>query len=197
MTKLTIGLTGGISSGKSTVAELFANQGITVIDSDVIARNLLKNETSTQKQVIQHFGNTLLTPEGMLDRKKLRDIIFADPRQRHWLENLLHPIILDEIRQQLAHVTSPYSVVVIPLLVETAPNAFIDRVLVVDTPVEMQILRTCQRDQITPNQAKKIIENQASRQQRRAIADDIIINNGDLAALEEQVLGLHRKYLHL
>jgi dephospho-CoA kinase len=194
---LVIGLTGGIGSGKSTVAKAFAKQGITIIDTDEIAREVVAPKTPGLKKIAAHFGRDILDKNGELQRKKLAAIVFAKPAERRWLENLLHPLIRKKTKALLKKVTSAYCIVIIPLLAETKPNPFIQRALVVDAPTAQRSKRTQQRDKLSVQQVKKIIGSQVTRKQRLALADDVIKNNRDLHYLKTQVLSLHKKYLSL
>lgn len=194
--KLTIGLTGGIGSGKSVVANLFHQKGITIIDTDIIARQVVAPNTPGLQAIIEHFGDQFLTA-GQLDRGRLREFIFQHPQEKQWLENLLHPLIRIEMLEQINAASSPYCIVVIPLLIENHPHPLIQRILVVDAPETMQIQRTVSRDQISPTLAKQIIAAQASREERLKVADDVIDNTTDLASLAHAVEQLHEKYLSL
>lgn len=194
---LTIGLTGGIGSGKSTVAKYFSELGIEIIDTDELAREVVQPGTEALNKIIEKFGAGILDKEQHLDRKKLRNIIFKDVEARQWLEQLLHPLIRQCMRERIAHVKSPYCVAVIPLLVETKPNKSIHRVLVVDSPENLQISRVQQRDKLTSAQVNAILKAQASRDQRLSAADDVIHNDGNLNHLKQQVTQLHQRYLKL
>ncbi len=189
-----IGLTGGIGSGKSTVAKLFAELGIEILDADEFARIVVQPGTTGLNQIIKHFGKEILTAHGELDRKKLRHKIFHHPEERRWLEQLLHPLIRQAMRNRLTHVNSPYCIMVIPLLVESKPNELINRVLVVDAPEELQIERAMQRDHLDRAQCEVIMKSQATREQRLARADDVIDNSKNLAHLKQQVAKLHEIY---
>lgn len=194
---LTIGLTGGIGSGKSTVAQFFAELNIEIIDTDLIAREVITPEREAFHKIVVHFGATILNQQQQIDRKKLREIIFADSAQKKWLENLLHPLIRIEVKKRITQVKSPYCMVVIPLLAESSDHSYIDRILVVDCPEEQQIRRAQKRDQISATQVEAVIKAQATRTQRLAIADDIIYNDSDLENLKNQVIKLHQFYLSL
>lgn len=194
---LVIGLTGGIGSGKTTVAELFTTLGVTIIDTDQIARDIVKPGTAAFKQILEQFGNNILTQEHTLNRASLRKIIFNEPEKRRWLEKLLHPLIREEMKQQIQSVTSPYCIVIIPLLFETDPNPLIHRILVVDAEEKLQLERTCLRDNISQDEAKAILATQANRAVRLNKADDIIENDGNLEDLMRQVRELHESYLKL
>jgi len=194
--KLVIGLTGGIASGKSTVAKLFAQLGIDIIDADTIARNLTTTAQPHLTQITQRFGPDILK-NGELDRAKLKDYIFKEEHHRQWLNELLHPPIRQEIKKQIATAQSPYVIAVIPLLAEAKGMDFIDRILVIDIPESLQLARLISRDHMTPELATKIIQAQASRQHRLSIANDILENTHDLPTLEKKVTQLHQKYLNL
>lgn len=194
---LVVGLTGGIASGKSTVAACFARLGIPVIDADVIAREVTLPNTAAFVQIKKHFGDTIVNAQGELDRRQLRRLIFADPKQRQWLERLLHPIIQQEMIHQVAEITAPYCIVVIPLLIETGPYSFLNRILVVDADEQTQITRLIERDHFTHAQAQQALSLQATRNQRLPHADDIVVNNTDLTTLEQVVNQLHQSYMKL
>ncbi|MEJ2141719.1 MAG: dephospho-CoA kinase [Gammaproteobacteria bacterium] len=190
---LIIGLTGGIGSGKSTVAELFRQLGIPVIDTDLISRQLVEPGMPALEEIKSSFVN-VTTSAGELDRLKLRQVIFDNADKRQQLENILHPRILDEVKRQLSELHSPYVIVVIPLLAEKGKWGFIDRVLVIDCDEQLQFQRTMKRDNQDKEQIQKIIKSQASRQQRLALASDIISNESDLDYLEQQVMQLDNEY---
>jgi dephospho-CoA kinase len=192
---LKIGLTGGICSGKSTATRFFQDLGIDIIDADVIARDLVKPGKPALNQVIEHFGGQLLDSNGELNRNQLREIIFNDPQEKEWLENLLHPKIHQEIERQLSAVHSCYCIIVIPLLLEKSWQNLVDLVLVIDTNIENQILRLMRRYKINKQEAKKILAHQLTRKQRLKYADDVIKNNSSLENLKQQVAGLHNKYV--
>ncbi|HEX4044425.1 MAG TPA: dephospho-CoA kinase [Gammaproteobacteria bacterium] len=194
---LTIGLTGGIAAGKSAVAALFAQHGATIIDADVLARQAIQPGSAAFTSVSQHFGPSILTPEGSLDRKKLRAIIFNHPEERKWLENLLHPEIIEIMTQQINLCETPYCICIIPLLFESGPFPFIQRILVIDAPEQQQVNRVMARDHISELDAKAIIQAQSERQSRIEQADDVITNTGTLADLTEQVDKLHALYIKL
>jgi len=194
---LKIGLTGGIGSGKSTVAKYFAELGVAIIDADKIARELVATGTPALTKIVEHFGNKILTSRDELDRKYLRKLIFNNPKQKQWLERLLHPLIYHEMENQLQQVKSPYCILVIPLLVETQQEKLVDRILIVDAPQEQQINRTIKKNKISEKEVKTIIATQANREQRLASADDIIYNDNSLTKLKQQVQQLHQKYLIL
>jgi dephospho-CoA kinase len=195
--KLVIGLTGGIGSGKSTVADLFQKLGITIIDTDQLARELVLPHTAALDAIVKKFGAAVVSESGDLNRKALRDIVFADPLARAWLEQLLHPLIRQEMARQAARATSPYCIAVIPLLFETTPNPLIRRILVVDLSEDLQIKRTSHRDQESAAKVEAILQAQVSRETRLSGADDIIYNDKNPADLIPQVEKLHKFYLSL
>lgn len=195
--QLTVGLTGGIASGKSAVADAFAKLGAPVIDTDVISREVVAVGEAGLDAVRKLFGPAVLTAEGELNRRALRERVFADPVKRRHLEDILHPLIRERSLRALERVKAPYAIVVVPLLVETSFGALVDRVLVVDVPVETQLQRLMQRDGLSRDAAAVMIGAQADRPSRLAAADDVIDNSGDLAATHEQVDRLHQRYLEL
>ncbi|MDF2866910.1 MAG: dephospho-CoA kinase [Gammaproteobacteria bacterium] len=192
-----IGLTGGIGSGKTTVANYFAELGITIIDADQVAREVVEPGTAAFQQIIAKFGQVILTADGQLNRSKLREFIFADANLRQWLENLVHPQIRSRMRELSKQATSPYCILVIPLLLENKPNELVQRILVVDSPEALQVSRTQARDHLTAGQVISIMVTQMTRSQRLAAADDIIVNDGNLASLKQQVIKMHQKYLSM
>lgn len=195
---LTIGLTGGIGSGKSTVATLFAALGVPIIDTDEIARDVVKPGTAALAKIVNHFGSEILLANGLLNRQALAQKIFQDATAKAWLESLLHPIILEQANDAKRKAQFPYCIQVIPLLIETLPNPNIDRILVVDAPPALQVERALARDpQRTSAEILAIINSQATRQARLAAADDVIINDDDLSKLQTAVNSLHQKYIQL
>jgi len=194
---LIIGLTGGIGTGKSTVAEKFAQLGVPILDTDVIARQLVEPGLPAYEEIVSQFGPSILTNDKYLDRARLREIIFNHPEKRNRLEQILHPRIREEVEAQLAKLDSDYCIVVIPLLTEKGNYPFVDRILLVDSPAEQQIRRTMTRDHQSREQVEQIMASQSDRQQRLAMANDVIDNSRDLVLLEQQVLQLHNKYLKM
>ncbi len=197
MTNYIVGLTGGIGSGKTTVANLFAEKGITVIDTDQLARDLTSKGELALEKISRQFGSSILLTDGTLDRSSLRKRVFAEPADRLWLEQLLHPLIRNAMKQQAQESSSPYCIVVIPLLFETTPNPLINRVLVVDTHENNQIIRAKIRDNANENMITTIVKTQISREDRLKKADDVIYNDGELADLLPQVDKFHQLYLNL
>ncbi len=194
---LTIGLTGGIGSGKTTVSDTFQSLGVPVIDSDVIARKVVEPNEPGLDEIIRLFGKEVLHPDGTLNRKQLRNLVFASKSAREQLEQILHPLIRQRSQQQLAALDMPYAILSIPLLVETGLDDSVDRVLVVDCPEQVQIERICKRDNISSHQARAILVAQCSREQRLQAADDIINNNQSLEGLTQEIHSLHQQYLSI
>ena len=192
-----VGLTGGIGSGKSEVSRRFQALGITVIDSDEVARQVVEPSCPALQTIATHFGKNILNINGTLNRAQLRQIIFANAQEKLWLENFLHPIIREETILQLRSAKSIYVILASPLLLETTQHQMVDRVLVIDADEELQLVRASERDQNNREQIAKIMATQMSRTDRRAKADDIIYNHGDLAELDQQVKKLHVHYLKL
>lgn len=194
---LIVGLTGGIGSGKSTVANIFAKHGVPIIDADIIAREVTEPNEPALKQIISHFGEHILSKDGALNRTALRNIIFEHAHERAWLENLLHPIIRQRIEQHINLISAPYCIICIPLLFETESYPFIDRILVIDSSEQSQIERVANRDQLDKTRIASILQTQATREQRLKGADDVILNDGPLSDLDAQVEKLHTFYKDL
>ncbi len=196
--RLVIGLTGGIGSGKTTVANRFAALGVTLVDTDLIAHALTGPGGAAMPAIEQAFGAGVVAPDGRLDRAAMRSLAFGDPAARKRLEAILHPMIRAESERQLKAATSPYAILVVPLLVEGGrPRERAHRVLVVDCLPETQIARVIQRNGLPRDQVLAILAAQASREQRLAAADDIVDNDGPPDGLDARVLALHRHYLAL
>ncbi|WP_305373869.1 dephospho-CoA kinase [Photobacterium leiognathi] len=195
---LVIGLTGGIGSGKTTVANLFTDTyGIDIIDADIVAREVVEPNTFGLNAIIEKCGKEILLKDGTLNRSKLRDAIFSQPELKTWLNNLLHPLIREKMQQDINQSQSPYCLLVVPLMVENNLQTMTNRLLVVDVDEQVQIQRTQQRDNVSVEQIKNILASQASRDQRLDAADDVITNNGDNKALVSQVEQLHLQYLKM
>jgi dephospho-CoA kinase len=195
-----VGLTGGIGSGKSAAADEFASLGATVVDTDVIARELTEKGGAAVPHIEKLFGPEFVEQTGAMDRKRMRDHVFADPAAKRALESLLHPLIREESARRIAAAESeksgPYVVHVVPLLIESPDyRRRVDRVLVVDIPEEAQVERVRLRSGLSESEVRAIMRTQVSRAERRAAADDIIDNAGDRDALRRQVAALHQKYL--
>ncbi|SFL29318.1 dephospho-CoA kinase [Nitrosomonas aestuarii] len=195
---LTVGLTGGIGCGKSSAAKIFTELGIDVIDTDLIAHELTQSNGAAIASIRSLFGSAFITLEGELDRKKMRQLIFADNNQRNQLEALLHPLILAETVRRVQRSQSPYVVVAIPLLFETSDyDHLIQRILVIDCDEQLQITRTMARSRLNAEEVRAIMAVQINRQHRLKNADDIVVNNQGIDNLHEQILRLHQNYLIL
>lgn len=194
---LTVALTGGIGSGKTAVSDAFGRRGVPVIDTDVLARELVKPGQPALREIVAEFGPACLEASGGLDRAYLRRVVFADPERRKRLEAILHPRIHFAVQDRLTELNAPYCLIVIPLLVESGMTDLAQRILVVDVPESVQIERVMDRDDVDEKQARRILDAQASRSERLAVATEVIDNSGDLASLEEQIDDLHQKYLRL
>ncbi len=194
---LIIGLTGGIGSGKSVASDKFASLGITVVDADIASRTVVEPGKPALKEITNHFGSEILSPEGELERAKLREIIASNPEERKWLESVLHPKIGEQISKELSESTSPYTLFVAPLLLETNSHEMCSRVVVVDVPKEVQIERTAERDKVPPNQVEQMVSAQMERGDRLENADDVLLNTGSIEDLEKKVEELHEKYLQM
>lgn len=191
---LHIGLTGGIGSGKSTVANLFALRGVPVIDADVIAKRVLEPGQTAFQLTVKAFGNEILNEHGSIDRDRLRKQIFDYPQDRKRLEAIVHPEVRREIHEILRELTAAYCIIVIPLLFEAGQEDLVDRILVIDTERVRQIERTAARNGLQQDEISKIIDAQISREERRKRADDIITNNDEPSKLTKEVEKLHNKY---
>lgn len=191
-----VAITGGIGSGKTTIANQFAELGIDIVDADVIAREVVEPGTPALAAITTQFGPEMLDPQGQLDRRRLRERVFSDPDAKAWLNGLLHPLIRQEMLRQCANVRSPYCLLVVPLLVENKLTGLANRVLVIDVDEATQIERTCRRDGVSRAQAEAILAAQASRAERLAAADDVLDNQNDAAeAIKRRILALHETYM--
>ena len=190
-----IGLTGGIGSGKTAVSDIFEELGIGVVDADLASRVVVEKGRPSLEEIAKHFGQGILTEEGELDRAKLREIIFNSDEEKNWLESLLHPVIAKQIQEELKASSSPYTILVSPLLLETNQKDFCNKVLVVDVPVETQIERTLKRDDVSLEQVQSIIKAQISRDKRLELADEVIVNDKSLEDLQLAVSKLHQQFI--
>jgi len=188
---IVVGLTGGIGSGKSAVTKIFEGLGVKVVDADVASRQPVMKGEPALKKIAEKFGANILTSEGELDRRKLREIIFNDNSAKDWLENLLHPLIHQILIDDLTSASSSYAILVSPLLFETNQKDLCSKTIVVDTSEDRQIDRTSKRDNVEPSQVKLIIDSQIDRKSRNELADIIILNDGSLQELEEKVKKFH------
>lgn len=196
-----VGLTGGIGSGKSTIADLFAELGVPIIDADIVARQVVEKGSPLLSEIVQHFGENVLLENGELNRAYLRERIFQNEDEKTWLNNLLHPAIREEMLRQLHSQTADYVIWVVPLLIENNLTALCQRILVVDVEPQTQILRASRRDQNKVVMIENIMKSQVDRKTRLSFADDIVDNNGDLTEtlplLKQKVLELHHLYSEL
>lgn len=190
-------LTGGIASGKTAVANEFAAHGVPVFDTDRIARDVVAPGTPALAQIVATFGPQVVGADGQLDRRRLRELVFADAAQRAKLEAITHPAIRTELKRLSRAAQGPYQIHAIPLYVETGARGGYDRVLVVDCPEQLQVERLTQRDGVDETQARRALSAQATREQRLALADDVIENTSTLESLRERIVKLHERYLDL
>lgn len=193
---LIIGLTGGIASGKTTVADLFQQHfDIDLVDADIIARQVVEPQSAGLAAIEQHFGSSVIANDGTLNRAKLRESIFSSAQEKQWLNNLLHPLIRQQMQQEIKQVRSPYALLVVPLLIENQLQSMVDRILVIDVKTQTQIQRTMQRDHVSEQQVRSILASQISREERLSHADDVIDNSYSNDELFPQITKLHKKYL--
>ncbi|MFT4058288.1 MAG: dephospho-CoA kinase [Legionella sp.] len=192
-----VGLTGGIACGKSAVAALFASRGVSIINADQISRDLTAKGQEALDQIVAHFGHTVLTATGELNRKTLREIIFSNTEERVWLEQLLHPLIRQHIKKQVEACPNPYCIAEIPLLIDKTHYPYINRILLITAPLKTQISRIMQRDNCSQKQAQAILAIQPNLNVRLQYADDILENDGTLIELKFKVNKLHQRYLQL
>ena len=195
MARYVVGVTGGIGSGKTTVTDCFADYGVTIADADEAARRVVEPGRPALDAIATHFGQQVLDPEGRLDRAQLREIVFSDASQRRALESFTHRPIMDELRKQLDQATGPYAMLVLSAGLGTSP--LIHRMLVVDAEEDIRIKRVMARDTSSEALVRQIMKSQPSTQERRAIADDVLENNGDLNQVRLGVSRLHKQYLEL
>ena len=190
-----IGLTGGIGSGKSAAANFFQNEGISVIDTDQLARKVIEKDTPGYSKVVESFGANILDNNDSIDRAKLREEVFHDSEKRKILESITHPLVRELMVQKISSSTSPYSIIMVPLIFETNSAKNYDRVLVIDCDVEIQLARATIRDENSADLIQKIIDSQCSRSERLSIANDVIPNNNSIEDLKKRSLAMHNFYL--
>lgn len=195
---MVVAITGGMGSGKSRASNIFHELGgVTCIDTDEIARQLTAPTGQAYEAICQHFGPIILPSGLLIDRDQLRKIVFTQPKERVWLEQLLHPMITEQVKQEMKTLNTPYCVVQIPLLAEIGKQDWINRVLVIDASSKVRIERIQKRSDLTADEIKAIFATQATRNERLAVADDIIENNGSKEELLEKVRNMHEYYLHI
>lgn len=194
---LVIGLTGGIGSGKTLATDHFERLGITVVDADKAARAVVEPGRAALQEIAAAFGSSVINADGTLNRAALRHIVFSDPAQRQKLEQITHPRIAEEIRRQLAESTSPYTILVSPLLFESGQDRFAQRTLLIDAHEALQRQRAAARDGVSEAQIEAIMAAQMSREERKTRADDVILNDGNIEHLHAMVERLHQRYLEL
>lgn len=187
-----VGVTGGIASGKTVVTDLLAEMGISIIDADVVAREVVKPGEPVLDKIARYFGDQILDHEGSLDRSALRTRVFVQPEERAWLESLLHPLIRNRVIELLNSANSDYAVLSSPLLLETDQHSLVQHIVVIDTPVETQIERAIARDGNTKAQVQAIMRAQISRTERLAKADTVIMNDSDVETLRHKIMALHQ-----
>ena len=192
-----VGLTGGIGSGKSAAGNEFFKLGITVIDADSVAKGAALKNSKAYINIVDHFGSNILNKLKEIDRKKLRDIIFSDPSQKDILESFLHPVIRENITNQILSSKSQYTIIMVPLIFETNSMNQYQRILVVDCDEEIQISRAAKRDNSSKEDIKKILNSQATREERLSIANEVILNNSSIKSLQMEVLRVHQIYMDL
>ena len=190
-----IGLTGGIGSGKSAAADFFQNEGISVIDTDQLARKVIEKDTAGYSKVVDSFSANILDNNDSIDRAKLREEVFLDNEKRKILESITHPLVRESMVQKISSSTSPYSIIMVPLIFETNSAKNYDRVLVIDCDVEIQLVRATIRDENSADLIQKIIDSQCSRSERLSIANDVIPNNNSIEDLKKRSLAMHNFYL--
>lgn len=192
-----VGVTGGIGSGKTAATDHFHSLGITIVDADLASRVIVEPGREALSKIAEHFGSGVIADDGTLNRRALREIVFNNPAERKWLEQLTHPLIAQEILAQIHASQSPYTILASPLLLESGQAQMTNRVLLIDVPENLQVKRTVQRDDTTEAGVKAIMQAQMSRADRRAKADDIIVNDQDLAHLHKEVEERHKHYLDM
>lgn len=197
MSRLTLGLTGGIASGKSLVAEYFSELGVPVLDADKVSRDIVAPGSPALLEIARTFGRQFLTAEGQLDRRRMREKVFGDPGARKELESITHPHIRQSMLRWRDAQASAYCILSVAILVEAGMRDLVDRVLVVDVPTETQLARLTSRDGITPDLAQRMINAQAPRRERLAAAHDVLVNSGSMAATRDAVGQLHAFYLNI
>ncbi|MDC1043102.1 dephospho-CoA kinase [Gammaproteobacteria bacterium] len=192
-----IGLTGGIGSGKSAAANFFHSEGVTVLDADQLAREVIEQNTPGFQSIVDYFGSDIIGEDGSIDRAKLRQEIFDDKEKKKAIESIIHPLVRDLMAERIAASTSPYSIIMVPLIFETNSMSAYNRILVIDCDTKLQLERATLRDNNSSEQIQKILDSQCSRTERLSIANDVIPNNDTLENLKTRSLAMHKFYLGL
>ena len=192
-----IGLTGGIGSGKSAAANFFHSEGVTVLDADQLAREVIEQNTPGFQSIVDYFGSDIVGEDGSIDRAKLRQEIFDDKEKKKTIESITHPLVRDLMAERIAASTSPYSIIMVPLIFETNSMSAYNRILVIDCDTKLQLERATLRDNNSSEQIQKILDSQCSRTERLSIANDVIPNNDTLENLKTRSLAMHKFYLGL
>jgi len=192
-----IGLTGGIGSGKSAAANFFHSEGVTVLDADQLAREVIEQNTPGFQSIVDYFGSDIICEDGSIDRAKLRQEIFDDKEKKKAIESITHPLVRDLMAERIAASTSPYSIIMVPLIFETNSMSAYNRILVIDCDTKLQLERATLRDNNSSEQIQKILDSQCSRTERLSIANDVIPNNDTLENLKTRSLAMHKFYLGL
>jgi len=192
-----IGLTGGIGSGKSAAANFFHSEGVTVLDADQLAREVIEQNTPGFQSIVDYFGSDIIGEDGSIDRAKLRQEIFDDKEKKKAIESITHPLVRDLMAERIAASTSPYSIIMVPLIFETNSMSAYNRILVIDCDTKLQLKRATLRDNNSSEQIQKILDSQCSRTERLSIANDVIPNNDTLENLKTRSLAMHKFYLGL
>ena len=192
-----IGLTGGIGSGKSAAANFFHSEGVTVLDADQLAREVIEQNTPGFQSIVDYFGSDIIGEDGSIDRAKLRQEIFDDKEKKKAIESIIHPLVRDLMAERIAASTSPYSIIMVPLIFETNSMSAYNRILVIDCDTKLQLKRATLRDNNSSEQIQKILDSQCSRTERLSIANDVIPNNDTLENLKTRSLAMHKFYLGL
>ncbi len=194
---LHIALSGGIASGKTYVSDKFSSLGADIIDTDIIAHEIVLPGRSALEEITDNFGKSVLQKDGALNRKLMRSIVFEDSKKRLILESILHPKIQNEVKNKITSLNGPYQIIVVPLLAKSPILKQVNRVLIIDCDEKKQLKRLIKRDEISTKLASQIISSQSDRKERLSIADDIILNDNDFDSLDTQIMNLHRYYLDL
>ena len=197
MSKFVVGITGGIGAGKSAVTDIFAEHGITVVDADIVAREVVEPGSKTLAELADAFGRDILLADGSLNRAKMRQLVFTDEQAKQTLNQIIHPAIRAELLLQLQQADSPYVILSAPLLLENSLEKYVNTVVVIDVPEQVQVTRASQRDTVSKEQIAAIMQSQCTREHRLKQADHVIDNSGDISLLPAQVAALHQSFIKL